>query len=192
MAAWADTPCVVSCCLRCGERAIIKINHLLKKKVLFQPNAENQKHSPQQPPIVSTLHSHNPTTMSSNNNKQQRVVEDAPIYRSVQIQSAQVAPPAMPLGRTTVGPSNKVSSTSKINTSNSTVIRSSAATTLTTSKPAWKVSQLRPVPSFYRLERTHLKIGDATCEEITSRITACLKEESVSATFYNDEVRSIQ
>ena len=120
--------------------------------------------------------------MSSNNNskQQQRVVEDAPHYRSVQIQSA---PPAMPLGRTTVGPSKISPSTSKINTSKSTVVAAK------TTKTAWKVSQLRPVPSFYRLERTHLKISDVTCQEITSRIAACLKEESVSATFYNDEVR---
>lgn len=118
--------------------------------------------------------------MSSNNNKQQRVVEDAPQYRSVQIQSA---PPAMPLGRTTVGPSKISPSTSKINTSKSTVVIAP------TTKAAWKVSQLRPVPSYYRLERTHLKISDVSCQEITSNIAACLKEESVSATFYNDEVR---
>ena len=124
---------------------------------------------------------------SNNNNQQRRTVvkEDAPQMRSVRIQAAPVTPPML-FGRTTVGPSKAAAPTSQMTTTATT-----ANSTPTVVDHAWKVSQLRPVPSFYRLERTHLKIGDATVQDISDRIAACLREESVSATFHNDEVRYI-
>lgn len=114
------------------------------------------------------------------NNQQRRIVEDAPQMRSVKIQSlapALQAPPPMPFGRGAVSVAP-----SKIATTNQST---------TAAGKAWKVSQLRPVPSFYKLERTHLKIDDVSVEEIASRIADCLRQESVYATF-NDEEATVE
>ena len=114
-------------------------------------------------------------------NIQRRVVkEDTPVMRSVRIQSAtpsMAPPPPMPFG-VVVAPS-KISLKSPTS--------SAPAPTVVVDK-AWKVSQLRPLPSFYKLERTHIKIDDASAAEIASRIAACLREESVYAVFNDDEV----
>lgn len=102
--------------------------------------------------------------------------------RSVKIQSqvpAMQMPPPMPFrGAVNVAPS-KIAPTNQ-----------STKTSAPVGK-AWKVSQLRPVPSFYKLERTHLKIDDASVEEIASRIADCLRQESVYATF-NDEEATVE
>lgn len=117
---------------------------------------------------------------NNGNNNQRRVVEDAPQMRSVRIGSAapaMQAPPPMPFGRTTLAPT-KIAPTNQINTATSV-------------DKGWKISPLRPVPSFYKLERTHLKINDASPEQIAARIADCLRQESVYATF-NDEEASIE
>ena len=115
------------------------------------------------------------------NNNQRRIVEDAPQMRSVKIQSstpAMQAPPPMPFGRGVVSLApTKIAPTNQYTATSAPVGK------------AWKVSQLRPVPSFYKLERTHLKIDDAAVEEIASRIADCLRQESVHATFNDEEVR---
>ena len=114
------------------------------------------------------------------NNNQRRIVEDAPEMRSVMIQSstpAMQAPPPMPFARGVVS-----TAPTKIAPTNQRVSAPVAT-------KAWKVSQLRPVPAFYKLERTHIRINDASVEEIASRIADCLREESVYATFNDEEVR---
>ena len=110
--------------------------------------------------------------MSFNPNNQRRVVEDVPQMRSVQIHSAHpVAPPrpfpaalSLAAPKVTAAPTNQISA-------------------------AWKITQLRPVPTFYKLERTHIKINDCTAQEIAGRIADCLRQESVYATFNDEEVR---
>lgn len=84
-----------------------------------------------------------------------------------------MAPPPMPMGRSMLAPT-KITPT--IQTQSSTAV-----------DKAWKVSQLRPVPSFYKLERTHLKINDASPQQIAARIADCLRQESVYATFNDEE-----
>lgn len=123
--------------------------------------------------------------MSSNNNnnqQQRRIVEDAPQMRSVRIQQPSVAP-AMPFGRAAVG------STKTALVAPTTSQKLMTPPGSTTKAPAWNVNsnQLQAVPSYYRLERTHLMIDNVAVAEIASRIAACLREESVSATFHNDE-----
>lgn len=117
----------------------------------------------------------------SNNNQRRVVKEDAPQMRSVRIQSSvpSMQAPPMPFGRgvTSLAPA-KLAPTSQITT---------GSTTAKVVDKAWKVSQLRPVPSFYKLERTHLKIDDASVEEISSRIADILRQESVYATFNDEE-----
>ena len=98
--------------------------------------------------------------------------------RSVRIQPAMssMAPP-MPFGQSVVSTTPaKITPTSQIST---------------TTEPTAKISQLRPVPSFYKLERTHIKIDDASASEIAMRITEVLRQESVRATFHDEEVRSV-
>ena len=113
------------------------------------------------------------------NNNQRRIVEDAPVMRSVRVQSSTPAmAPPMPFGRGVVS-----MAPSKIAPTNQVGAPPPVAT------KAWKVSQLRPVPTFYKLERTHIKITDASVEDIASRIADCLREESVYATFNDDQVR---
>ena len=110
---------------------------------------------------------------NNNNNSRRNVVkEDAPIMRSVQIQSAVAPTPLMP-GRSAMAPTTKIAPQK--------IARSV--------EKAWKVHDLRPLPSFYRLERTHLTIDDASAEKVSMRIADCLRQESVSATFNDDEVR---
>ncbi|CAB9529865.1 expressed unknown protein [Seminavis robusta] len=107
------------------------------------------------------------------------IKEERPEMRSVRIQPAapSMAPPMpMPFGGRTNLAHNKTQSP-----------QSAPATTSGTVNKAWKISQLRPVPSFYRLERTHLKIADASVTEIAARIADCLREESVYAVFDDDE-----
>jgi hypothetical protein len=101
--------------------------------------------------------------------------------RSVRIQSAapSLAPLPMPFG-VSVAPTKIAPKTQ---------ISSGPAPSLRVVDKAWKVSQLRPLPSFYKLERTHLKIDDASAAEIASRIAACLRQESVYAIFNDEEVR---
>lgn len=115
--------------------------------------------------------------MNNNNNPRHVVKEDAPVMRSVQIQSAPPslsAPPIMP-GRSMIASSKTAPG------------RQQEKSLLNN---AWKVHNLRPVPSFYKLERTHLSIKDASAEEVSHRIAECLRQESVSATFNDDEVRA--
>jgi hypothetical protein len=116
----------------------------------------------------------------SQNNQRRVVKEDAPVMRSVRIQSAapSLAPPSMPFG-VSVAPT-KIAPKTQI---------SSAPAPRSLVDKAWKVSQLRPLPTFYKLERTHLKIDDAPAAEIASRIAACLRQESVFAIFNDEEVR---
>jgi len=127
--------------------------------------------------------------MSTNTNSQQhrRIVEDVPQMRSVRIQSAPTTtplgvPPMMqPFGGRTaaVGSVKSAPSTTKPFASYSS---------------PWKIDslqQLRPIPSYYRLERTHLKIGDVSCTDIANRIVSCLRDESVSATFHTEEVSKL-
>lgn len=112
------------------------------------------------------------------NNQRNVVKEDAPVMRSVQIlsQAPSMQAPPIPFGRVSVAPS-KTAIAPKVQLGESVSVVDKA----------WKVSQLRPVPSFYRLERTHLKIDDASAGEIATRIADCLRQESVHATFNEDE-----
>jgi len=116
--------------------------------------------------------------MSSNNNQHRVVKEDAPQQPAM----SSMAPP-MPFGQSVVSTTPaKITPTSQISTS--------TKPTAVVGK-AWKISQLRPVPSFYKLERTHIKIDDASASEIAMRITEVLRQESVRATFHDEEVRSV-
>ena len=52
----------------------------------------------------------------------------------------------------------------------------------------WEVSKALAIPSYYRLERNHAHVHNATPPEVSDRIAQCLRKESIAATFDNKQV----
>lgn len=62
-----------------------------------------------------------------------------------------------------------------------------STTTTTGSKGLlWTVDAAPRLPTMYFLERTHVRVSDASPQEVASRIVECLRKQSVAAV-YNDE-----
>jgi len=103
--------------------------------------------------------------------------------RSVRIHSSApaMAPAPMPFGRGVVS-----LAPSKMAPASRSVV-TTTATPAPSADNSWKVDQLRPVPSYYKLERSHLKIADASVSDITMRISRCLCGDSICATFNGEE-----
>jgi hypothetical protein len=116
-----------------------------------------------------------------------KYVEDSPRLRSVAMGPSQplmslrsvAVPPAKPFA----APSLRMESASM-----------SKQKTATREEPAeWcsKVQPVQPVPAYYCLERTHTVVSNCAPHVLAQRISDCLCEESVSATFEGNEVRII-
>lgn len=119
--------------------------------------------------------------MSTDNNESRKIVEDSPIMRSV----ALVAPPFMPMMRPLT----------PLKVPSAAVYEATSAklhvTPLNKSPlPDWSEITCFPAfPTGYFLERTHVRIHDATPEEVLSRVSAILSHESVATRYDTNEVR---
>lgn len=121
--------------------------------------------------------------MSSNGNDERpKITEDVPEMRSVMIGSAI---PAMPLRRTTL-PAGK-ESTPKLRVS---MQLNDEAPSSKESSPQWNVTAALPVPSYYDFERTHTRVKGLSPNLVSQRIDECLRENSIAATYDNDQVRN--
>ncbi|GAX12916.1 hypothetical protein FisN_32Lh062 [Fistulifera solaris] len=107
--------------------------------------------------------------MSTNDRK--KIVEDSPTMRSV----ALVSPPLMPLMQPLTP--LKVSSSVETKLYTTPVNNKSAA-----------IVRFPAFPDDYFLERTHVRIHDATAEEVMSRVSAILDHESIATTYDHKEV----
>ncbi len=107
--------------------------------------------------------------MSTNDRK--KIVEDSPTMRSV----ALVSPPLMPLMQPLTP--LKVSSSVETKSYTTPVNNKSAA-----------IVRFPAFPDDYFLERTHVRIHDATAEEVMSRVSAILDHESIATTYDHKEV----
>ena len=132
--------------------------------------------------------------MSGNNNEEFRrrqqereIVPDTPTMRSVAIM-----PPPMPVMKSLqptplaksapprVGPTISISPKSYVDPKE---LRPKTT-------PNWRVEQANELPSFYPLERSHVRLSDVTALEVSSRIDECLRKESVAVVYDNKKVRS--
>lgn len=121
-------------------------------------------------------------TMSSNDPR--KIVEDAPTMMSVAISSS----PTMMMPRSLISPKMP-----------SAVLLREPSIKLYSSSPATLQKQ-QALPDFgdltcfprlpvgYLLERTHVRINDASLEEVTSRVSAILVHESVATVYDINEV----
>lgn len=100
----------------------------------------------------------------------EHIVEDSPTMRSVAI----AAPPLMPSMR-------------PLTTKTTTPLKVSAAA------PSLKTTDIcnsfPELPVGYFLERTHVRIHDATPEQVMSRVESILARESVATHYDKNEVR---
>lgn len=126
-------------------------------------------------------------TMSNmNSSSSDKVEEDRPQMRSVAMGSLQPAllrvPPRSPLLKTP--PVTGDSRTKATSTSTSTPLSSESTTA------AWKIDSisLTAIPSYYQLERSHIKIT-VSPKLVAQRIATCLQQESVAAQYHDSEVR---
>lgn len=132
--------------------------------------------------------------MSGNNNEEFRrrqlereIVPDTPTMRSVAIM-----PPPMPMLRAvepasvSKSPAIRVGPTMSVNTKSSV----SSPELRPNTTPNWRVEQANELPSFYPLERSHIRLSDVTALEVSSRIDECLRKESVAVVYDNQKVRS--
>ena len=108
----------------------------------------------------------------SDNNQQPNIVPEAPIMRSMM-----VAPsvPSIPLRTGPLAMESKPRTTKR---------------TTTAPMAPWNVDEttLLCLPSIYMLERTHT-IVEASPAEVATRISDCLRRESISARYNSREVR---
>jgi hypothetical protein len=104
--------------------------------------------------------------------REQKIVEDGPQMRSMQVMSA------VPLIPRYVEPLAKAAP-----------IRAGTAKPVVKGSAEWKLSEgdVMPLPSIYMLERTHVKIN-ASVNEVAKRIAQCLQRESIFATYSSQEV----
>lgn len=122
--------------------------------------------------------------MSSNgNNEEPKISEDVPTMRSVMIGSAA---PAMPLRRTLPELMSKESPT-KLRVS---MQPNDEATSSKDSIARWNVTAALQVPSYYDFERTHARVKGLSPKEVSQRIDDCLRENSIAATYDDDQVRN--
>jgi len=108
-------------------------------------------------------------------NTQQKIVEDAPLMRSVAMMSSS----PMPLARTL--PLVKSALVGSHATQNTKLAIAPTA--------SWKVNQLMTLPTLYLLERSNCYIDNAEPEVVAARIAECLRSRSIATTFFQDEVR---
>lgn len=52
----------------------------------------------------------------------------------------------------------------------------------------WKVSKALAIPSYYKMERTHIYVPDASPLAVSERIADCFFKESIAATFDDKQV----
>lgn len=117
-----------------------------------------------------------------------KIVEDAPRMRSVSMLSA--LPPAQSLIREAPALKEYVSVPQRLLFEKASQSPIPLQTTCVPSIPsAWTAPTLQLVPLYYQLERTHAKIK-AEAPVVALRVTDCFRNQSMSASYHEDEVRS--
>ena len=115
----------------------------------------------------------------------QRYVEDSPQMRSVAMVSRQ--PLTVPSPRS-FGLAKKTSQSSPVVTAVNPVVPKNALLPMSATT-SWKVNQLLlPLPTNYLLERTNIYVADLEPQKVADNISDCLRKESISATYDDEEV----
>jgi len=107
----------------------------------------------------------------------QRYVEDSPQMRSV----------AMVSRRPLTVPSPRSFGLAKTSYS-SPVVNPVPKNAPLLAATSWKVNQLLPLPTNYLLERTNIYVADLDPQKVADNIADCLRKESISATYDDEEV----
>lgn len=107
--------------------------------------------------------------------EQRKIVEDTPQMRSVALHpvTMPMMPRASPLARSKAAPVAVTPAIGKAAFQNERL---------------WKVSHAPSLPSYHPLERTHVKVPNASTQEVASRIVECLRKQSVAARYNDKEV----
>jgi hypothetical protein len=109
-------------------------------------------------------------------------VEDGPIMRSVALHPA--TSPISMLRATAVAPKEMLRVADPSEMMGKLHIKTAPAAP---ASKRWNVTRLSPIPSYYRLERTHISVEDSV-GAVASRIVEALYSNSVAATFCDREV----
>ena len=121
--------------------------------------------------------------MSNNDDEQQRrpkIVEDGPVMRSVAMMPSMA--PMIPLRSFPV-----LHKPSPCQHEALEPFLDSKAAPVVACSP-WKVSKALAIPSYYKMERTHIFVPDGSPLEVSERIADCFFKESIAATFDNKQV----
>ena len=130
----------------------------------------------------------------ANESENLNIVEDAPVMRSVAIASRQ--PVIVNPFHSDSVLFDQVSSystkpLSKVD--NATKDKIVVLTSEESKEGSWVISQpLMAIPRFYKLERAHVCVTDATPQEVAKRISDTLCNESISAVYDETEVRYLK
>lgn len=124
-----------------------------------------------------------------NDRKQPKIVEDGPKYRSVAMMTRQ----PQTLQQPSFGGAQLKSSPYQM--MNPAFVKSQQPATLAKSQqPAtlesWNVKRLIPVPTFHKLERTHVSISGVPLDEITRRIVDVVGSMSIGAVYDDKEAKA--
>ena len=115
----------------------------------------------------------------SNNGDEERlpnIVEDGPTMMSVSMMRPGMAP-AIPLRSSGLIQKSSVRSHESLEPTLNEKLAPVVART------PWKVSKALAIPAFYELERTHVRVPDASALEISERVANFLYEVSIAAIY---------
>jgi len=122
---------------------------------------------------------------NSNEARRPKIVEDVPTFNSVAMMPAMA--PMMPL-RSAAAPLMKQAPMGA-------QIVDTALIDAIERKPLketpWIVSKPLTIPSYYKLERSHVFVPNASPTEVSKRIAECLRIESIAATYDNTQVSNL-
>jgi hypothetical protein len=110
---------------------------------------------------------------TNSKDEEERIVQDAPIMRSVPLMSS-------------AGPSMLMPSPMSLKSS-SRVTAKTAPVSSGNADYSWRVGKLEQLPFMYMVERSHVHV-DEEPEEISRRIVDCMRTENIAASFLPNEV----
>mmetsp|Transcript_30043 Transcript_30043/g.49637 ORF Transcript_30043/g.49637 Transcript_30043/m.49637 type:complete len:368 (-) Transcript_30043:135-1238(-) len=119
------------------------------------------------------------STNNNNMNDNNDIAPDMPEMRSVLIRSSA---PAMPQMRS-FSDTKQAPQYAPIVRKQAPIDISVAPTPTPTSTITWQPSSVPQLPDYYPLERSHVTITNVDCAEVAHRISECLRNESIAATF---------
>jgi hypothetical protein len=118
----------------------------------------------------------------SNDYSDEKIVEDTPRMRSV---SMMTASPSQTLIREAPSLVKRFNSVPEVKSPPIVLATPAKVPSL---PPTWAISALPCIPLYYQLERTHAKVS-AEPAVVAQRVSDCLRNQSMSTVYNDDEVR---